>query len=305
MNNQTNQKETKHLNMLAELATHINLGINIDKLVAYILSQIVEILEVESATLFLIDDTKRLLIPKVVRGPKSLELEEAFKKLKIIIGQGIVGWAAQLGKPVIVNDPYSHPKFSKEFDKMTSYVTRNILCVPLEIEKHLRGIIEVVNKKDGGDGVEGSGGFTEADSALLHTAAVLMVLAIENDEIVERLRKTGHFYETIIESMSGGFISVSNDMKIISFNPSAQNIIGISKSAVAGKNFKEVLAPYPAISKILIETITEKKTVSRQETDFVKMSGEKIKIGYTTILINDRTGEQLGCGIIFQRLAVV
>ncbi|MEW6556240.1 MAG: GAF domain-containing protein [Elusimicrobiota bacterium] len=285
--------------MLAELATQINLGIKTDKLISYILSQIVEILEVESATLFYLDDTKRALIPKVVRGPKSLELEEAFKKLKIMIGQGIVGWSAQLGKPVIVNDPYSHPKFSKEFDIMTGYVTRNILCVPLEVKKKLRGIIEAVNKKGNEDG-----GFTEADSALLHTASALMVLAIENEETVESLRKTSHFYETIIENMSGGFISVGNDMKIINFNPSAQNIIGISKTTVVGKNFKEVLTSYPAICKILAETLSQKKTVARQETEFSKMSGETIRIGYTTILINDKSGEQLGCSMIFQRLTV-
>ncbi len=91
------------------------------------------------------------------------------------------------------------------------------------------------------------------------------------------------------------------DEKITIFNPAASSILHLPETSYHGKSSSEVLKDYPWFAKTLIETLTNKSTVSRQET-MISIQGEEAKIGYTTILIKDPAKIVLGAGMIFQRL---
>ena len=48
-----------------------------------------------------------------------------------LLYSGIAGHVAQDGVPVLVPDAYADARFSREFDKKTGFVTRNMICVPV------------------------------------------------------------------------------------------------------------------------------------------------------------------------------
>ena len=57
---------------------------------------------------------------------------------------------AKKGKLVNIRDAYKHPKFFKEVDKNTGFVTRNILCFPIKVGVgDVVGVAELVNKVGG------------------------------------------------------------------------------------------------------------------------------------------------------------
>ena len=71
--------------------------------------------------------------------------------------------------------------------------------------------------------------------------------------------------------------------------------------AYVGQPLSDVFKDFPWFEKMLKETIASKQTVSRQET-IMPIGADEVKIGYTTILINDPDKRVLGAGVIFQRL---
>jgi putative ABC transport system ATP-binding protein len=88
--------------------------------------KLAQVLHVERASLFLVDRERGALWLKVAQ-------EEAGKPVdvRMPIDAGIAGHVAGTGKPLRVDDAYSHPLFNSDIDRETGFRTRSILCLPL------------------------------------------------------------------------------------------------------------------------------------------------------------------------------
>jgi diguanylate cyclase (GGDEF)-like protein len=96
----------------------------------------------EAWSLFLIDPSTHELVFEMVGGPKARRL----KGLRVKFGQGIVGWVAQHGKPAVVNETRKDRRFHPAIDRVTRFVTRSVLCVPIFSRKRPAAVLEMVNK---------------------------------------------------------------------------------------------------------------------------------------------------------------
>jgi PAS domain S-box-containing protein len=297
MENKKNSSEIEHLKALYEIMASINFTINLNKLLDKIMTKVCEILNAEAATLFLIDFEKKELKFEIVKGEKSQVIIESRGQLRIPLGRGISGWVAQMGKPVISEKPEMDIRFYKDVDKITGFITRNLLCVPLILQNKVKGVIEVINKKEGN--------FGEIDTQILHTIAGQTAMVMENYNLYREISETRLYLDNIIENMPGGFISIDNEGRIKTFNLRANRILGINKHYALDKPVKEVLAKQKEIYKVLMTTLNERKAVNRLELNIVRMNGEKAYIGYSTLLLTDRQNEVIGAGIIFQDLTFI
>jgi len=86
------------------------------------------------------------------------------------IGEGITGWVAQTGKPLLIENVETHPLFQRK--SLRRYSTKSLLSVPLIHQKRVLGVLNVNNRND-------AGVFTESDELLLSTLANFIVIAIE------------------------------------------------------------------------------------------------------------------------------
>jgi diguanylate cyclase (GGDEF)-like protein len=98
----------------------------------------------------------------------------------------VAGWVAEKGEPVIVHDASSDPRFFDGVDKISNFVTRNIVCVPLRTKDRILGSIEVINKN--------SGSFDSDDMLILTALANQVAVAIENARLYE---------ESIVDGLTG------------------------------------------------------------------------------------------------------
>lgn len=105
MENKRYSSEIEHLNGLYEITASINFTANLNELLDKIMAKVCEVLNVEAATLFLIDLEKKELKFEIVKGEKSQIIEQSYSQLRVPLGRGISGWVAQMGKPVISTDP--------------------------------------------------------------------------------------------------------------------------------------------------------------------------------------------------------
>jgi putative methionine-R-sulfoxide reductase with GAF domain len=95
-----------------------------------------------------------------VRGPASERLDG----VRLEQGKGIIGAAARSLEPITIADVANDPRFFPDFDRMTGFQTRTVLCAPLHYEGRAVGAIELLNKK-------GGGAFTQSDINVLSYVA--------------------------------------------------------------------------------------------------------------------------------------
>lgn len=136
------------------------------------------ILQAQAATLFSIDTKRRQLVFMVAKGAAAQVLEEQ----RIPLEQGVVGWVAMNGRPLVVNNTRDNDLFNSQVDSQTGFSTRNILCVPLRIHDRTVGVLEVLNK-------EIDGGFTSEDADWLSAMGQHIAIALENAQLYENLRR--------------------------------------------------------------------------------------------------------------------
>jgi HD-GYP domain-containing protein (c-di-GMP phosphodiesterase class II) len=102
-------------------------------------------------------------------------------------GEGIAGWVAQHGKPLIVNSPGKDPRFFRGVDERTEFKTRNIICVPVKVKEKVIGVLEAINKR-------GRGKFDKGDLSLLTSLADQVAIALDNSRLYQELEEM--FFQT-------------------------------------------------------------------------------------------------------------
>ncbi len=77
-------------------------------------------------------------------------LADGVEKITVPSDSGIVGYTISQRKPLVVNDPYSHPNFLPDVDLATGYKTENLITAPIfSSKREIIGILELLNKEDG------------------------------------------------------------------------------------------------------------------------------------------------------------
>lgn len=106
----------------------------------------------------------------------------ALKSVTVDLGQGIAGWVAESGQPLLIQDAYQDPRFDPSYDRLTGFRTRFILTVPLAIKDEIAGVVQVINKID-------AASFDQRDLGLFQLFASMASVALENARLFEQTRK--------------------------------------------------------------------------------------------------------------------
>lgn len=159
--------------------------IHLDVLLRTIVETAAETIGAEAGSILLYDEEGRLRFHTA-----SGQAASAVKPMYIEPGQGIAGWTGETGKPAIVNDVTSDPRFERRFDRETGFVTRSVVCVPLTFEGKVIGVLELLNKKVGD-------GFDDEDLSLLFSLADQAAISIEH----VRLQDAQHNYFTHVSEI--------------------------------------------------------------------------------------------------------
>jgi len=131
----------------------------------------------EASWLLLCDPETEELYFEVALG-ESGNQEVLKQEVRLKLGQGIAGLAALERRTVEVADAQQDPQVFLQADVKSAFQTRNLLAVPLMDRDELVGVIEVLNKADGGT-------FTETDSRVLEMFASLAAASIRNAQLIE------------------------------------------------------------------------------------------------------------------------
>lgn len=95
-----------------------------------------------AASVFLLEPQTGDLVFEAVAG----EGEALLPGTRFPGGTGIVGWTAQCGQPLVVDDVSDTPLFSREAAESTGYVPRSIMAAPLFHDGDCIGVLEVLDR---------------------------------------------------------------------------------------------------------------------------------------------------------------
>lgn len=131
-----------------------------------------------AGSLMLVDEERKELVFTVASGEKR----ETLRETRIELTEGIAGWVATNGEPLIVNDVSKEPRFNAAIDKSTGFLTHSVICVPLKIKGRTIGILELLNKL-------WDERFDDEDLNFLRSLGAQAAIAIENAQLYQRLQE--------------------------------------------------------------------------------------------------------------------
>jgi len=136
----------------------------------------------------------------IVLGEKA----EQLKNIALERGEGIAGFVAETGLPMVVSDVNRESRFSARVDQITGFKTRAIACVPLKVRGELTGVIEIVSKKPGSFGdkeLDMLGAIAGPVAIMLENARLIREVKRLHDELAEAARLKAEVLATMTHEM--------------------------------------------------------------------------------------------------------
>ncbi len=149
-----------------------------DALLERVMAESKEVAEAEACSLILYDADRDDLYFHVALG-ESGDQQVLKSSVRLQVGQGIAGAAAQERRSLNVEDARSDPRFYASADELTRFHTRAVLATPMVDRDKLVGVLEVLNKR-------GGGAFTEADLRVMEIFSSLAATVITNARLIEQ-----------------------------------------------------------------------------------------------------------------------
>ena len=172
----------EELKTLARLSAILNSTLDPREVQKSAMESATELMKAEVGSLLLVDEKSNDLYFEVALGEKGAKVKE----IRLKMGEGIAGWVAQNGEPLVIDDVTKDPRFSGKADEKSKFATKNMICVPVMIKEKIIGVLQAINKLEGM--------FSSKDLELFQMLANQVAIAIENARLMEDLRQT--FYET-------------------------------------------------------------------------------------------------------------
>jgi putative nucleotidyltransferase with HDIG domain len=177
------EEKVEKLALLSKLSQILNSTLDQQEVRRRAMEAVTQLMRGEVGSLLLVDEEKQQLYFEVALGDR----EEDIKKIALNLGEGIAGWVAQNGEPLIVNAPEEDPRFFKGVDERTEFKTRNLICAPVKVKEKVVGVLEAINK-------QGEEDFNGEDLSLLISLADQVAIALDNARLYQELEEM--FFQT-------------------------------------------------------------------------------------------------------------
>jgi HD-GYP domain-containing protein (c-di-GMP phosphodiesterase class II) len=162
-----------------ELSTILNSTLQQKKVLQRAMEAATRLMGTEVGSLLLVDEESQELVFEVALGEKG----DKVKQIRLKPGEGIAGWVARTGEPLVVPDVAKDPRHYRRADQVSHFVTKNMICVPVKIKDRTIGVLQAINKLH-------DEAFAKEELSLFTGLANQVAIAIENARLYEELEST-------------------------------------------------------------------------------------------------------------------
>ena len=158
-----------------QLARSLTSSFDLDTILRTILEQMERMVEAELWALLMLDPSTQSLYYAITAG----EEQEAFRGLRVKVGEGVAGWVVEHGETLIVPEAEDDPRIAQS-SELGKRQVRSVIALPLRGRKGTQGVIEIFNPR---------AEMSDYSIAFLHILADHAAIAIENARDVSRIQQ--------------------------------------------------------------------------------------------------------------------
>lgn len=173
--------------LLVETSKLLNSTLEPEELLDVVLDLSARITEAQASSLLLIDERSGKL--KLHVSPKQRDIQTG---LELELGQGLAGWTALHGQPVLSNQPQADTRFCPELEEQLGFSINSLICVPVLRRGKVMGVVTALNKSNDKT-------FDQHDLDVLSSLADQIAVALDNSQLFSKLRRKTLEAETLLE----------------------------------------------------------------------------------------------------------
>ncbi len=260
------RRQARVMTALAETASVINATLNLEDVLQRIAVQTRQALNVQAASLALVERESNELVFRAVDGGAGPQLVGT----RLKIGQGVAGWVAQTGKAVIVPRAHTDPRFHAETDRRTGFYTSAIACSPIRQEGKIIGVLEAINPY--------AGHFERDTLMVLNGICNLAGTAISHAQLFIRLQAAHQRYRDLFNDSISPIVITDVDGKILEVNRQTIETSGFSQERLYRMSILELHSVDEHHTGAHLETLKQARQTVIYESEMRTRSGSTVPV---------------------------
>ncbi len=251
------------LKAIARPARQMSALLDLDELTQQVVRSLQEVTGCYNANLFLLEDDGLVL----AAGRGGYEGGKPPLGYRLSVRQGIIGYVAQNGQPVLVSDVGQDPRHVA-WEELPH--TRSELAVPVKRGDEVLGVVDMQAMEPNA--------FDVVDLEALGVLADQLAVALNNARLYEETRQLAAFNESIVQSMAEG-IAVEDAEGYFTFvNPAAAAMLGYAPEELLGQRWTVATPPDQHAIVWAIDERRMRGEADRYELELVRKDGTRISV---------------------------
>jgi len=132
-----------HLRVFHDVARALTSSLELEEILGAIMDKMAQFFGPERWSLLMVDDQTNELFYAIAVGENA----ESLKGLRVPLGEGVAGWVAASGNPLVVPDVSLDPHWSAFTRKHPDLNIHSIACLPVRSGNKTLGVIQLLNSK--------------------------------------------------------------------------------------------------------------------------------------------------------------
>jgi len=253
---------------LNRLGEHLDRELQLNELLAAILTQTLGALPAQSGEIILMDEQTDKLYAAARQGtPLSTDTS--------VQGLNLARWILTTGRSMLSNNVSADPLFSTDVIPNGTAWPHSLIAVPLRRGRQLYGLICLMDRRDGL--------FSEADLRLLEAIANKSEAGIENTRLFHAMEQSEIRYRTLFEGASDGIFLVDpSSGYIVDANPQTARLTGYPRHELIGYPVTELTPSQNLdIFQEALKRSSEVGAITLEETKVVRKNGQTVPVEAT------------------------
>ena len=281
------RKQLQKLTVLYELSNAVTSVLDLEELLEKMVGEISRVLSAKGCVLRLLENGK-------LRVKSYFGTSEALGELSM--GEGIAGWVAGKGSPLLVEDVEKMPPEMR----VPGLGAKSVLCVPLKVGDSVIGTLGLYDKNDAQGQIVP---FTMDDLHTVEGFASISAIAIDKSKTYENeVRREREASEEkkrldiLFDSVQGGIITLDKDFTIVSVNKYIEDWVSMPADSLVGRSCLDIfhekigICPHCA-AKATFETGEINSIMQSRGVNYAELTSYPIK---------DSAGAVIQCVVFVQ-----
>jgi diguanylate cyclase (GGDEF)-like protein len=136
-------RQMDHLRVFHDVARALTAALELEEILGTIMEKMAQFFGPERWSLLMVDPVDGDLYYAIAVGENA----ESLKGLRVKMGEGVAGWVADTGNPLVVPDVSLDPHWSAFAKRFPDLNIQSIACVPIRSANKTLGVIQLLNSK--------------------------------------------------------------------------------------------------------------------------------------------------------------